>query len=325
VKKTFLAPLLCAFALLACAADRPEAIDLAAGPAAGRRDPVFQRSLTLTNASVVQSNYVGSGPDGYGSYLYLNGIKSVFIGTNGTLKLFAVALGTGGVTNGQPDVTLGNNFSVINSNGNVATMSIGGMIQGGIRRQIISDPAGMTVGDARISMYGIEAGAFKNWNAGDLWVGNDWFASLTPFEPGTLLQSYTSTGFGLRAHSVEATGAVISSANGMGMKIVQYGWTDDVGAAVPLLMLWRQGDNINSHDSPMLRIVDAGSLNTGDFININDGLVRVNRNGQVLTPAVILSSSATEPENPAEGTIFFDSVSKTFFGWNGLLWKQLDN
>lgn len=33
----------------------------------------------------------------------------------------------------------------------------------------------------------------------------------------------------------------------------------------------------------------------------------------------------SDPTNPVEGQVYYNTASKHFFGWNGTAWKQLDN
>lgn len=162
----------------------------------------------------------------------------------------------------------------------------------------------------------------------NLWSGNPWFDELleSGVEPHTPIQSWTQYGLGVRAHSVEAAGALFSSANGMGAKIAQYGWTSNIESNVPCLKLSRQNQNSYAQNSPMLEFYDPDPNHTGDFIYVNNGIFRLNRAGYVMTPAVVLTpKSSSPPSDPTEGTIHFDTDTKHFFGFNGTIWKQLDN
>ncbi len=56
-------------------------------------------------------------------------------------------------------------------------------------------------------------------------------------------------------------------------------------------------------------------------------------NNQLFLTALLLCGSyflkrlvgAAAPSTPAEGTMYFNSTDKHFYGWNGTSWVQLDN
>lgn len=62
---------------------------------------------------------------------------------------------------------------------------------------------------------------------------------------------------------------------------------------------------------------NTGNLIIGD--TVDDGVSKLQVNGSVR----LIGGAA--PGSPTEGTMYFNSTDKHFYGWNGTAWVQLDN
>ena len=68
-------------------------------------------------------------------------------------------------------------------------------------------------------------------------------------------------------------------------------------------------------------IIEGGSVYS---VIIGGRYITATQTNMVYVPALMLASG-TVPAIPEEGTLYFDSTTKHFMGYDGTAWKQLDN
>jgi hypothetical protein len=108
--------------------------------------------------------------------------------------------------------------------------------------------------------------------------------------------------------------------------LAQTGWTAS-HSDVPVLRVW-SGTGTGQPTSPLVKLNDTDPLTQRPLlVAVNHAGVTnfyVGPQGDIRAANILLRPSSA-PTNASEGTIYFNSTAKHFYGWTGTDWKQLDH